>query len=353
MPIYGVRHRVKRTAEGEARPTQVAALHGDGSVRVRELSDERKELEWVSALRSGDTVAMSLGGSGDCLAFAAARVATQVGARVIRIPPHALKAERGGPDKDEDAQLLATLACTRPELFYPVLERERAHILMRECHRAREDAKKARIACQQRIYQRLIGAVYTSPEGLFPEGGIEKAFDAAKANDKVLQALSEEEKARGRELERALEALDVYRVVLKPVKGCGPLIAAPIIAGIGDIRLFRTRGKLRAFTGVGCTADGQFRRRKKGEIANWNTGVRHGLFNLWDQMNRRPESPWGIRFLEEKRRLRGLHPVPVEENGKTRWSDGHVHRCARWYVLGYFVDHLFDAWWELERSYAR
>src|SRR3989344_4748619 len=42
----GVRHRVKKTADGEARPTQVVIVHGVEK-KVLELEDENAELDFV------------------------------------------------------------------------------------------------------------------------------------------------------------------------------------------------------------------------------------------------------------------------------------------------------------------
>ena len=46
MRTIGIRHRVKRTAEGEAKPTQVVIKQGD-SFRSYNLGDETAELDFV------------------------------------------------------------------------------------------------------------------------------------------------------------------------------------------------------------------------------------------------------------------------------------------------------------------
>ena len=46
--IIGIRHRVKKTVDGEARPTQVCVLHTDGTMETYDLDDEQAEFDWKS-----------------------------------------------------------------------------------------------------------------------------------------------------------------------------------------------------------------------------------------------------------------------------------------------------------------
>ncbi len=273
----GVRHRTKKTAAGETRPTLMVVLEEDGTGRTIEFEDDTAELDWAlgrlpteyrvtqegedismfparhvkevkgtkkvpcayDGLRAGDVVALSLGGSGDRLAFALSRQAVIVGAEVIRIPPFALKAARGDADKTDDAALLAKLARNNYSLFYTTKARERQLILVREYLKQMKDVMKDRIACEQRLRQRLNGKVFCTSDGQYPEGALEDLFDAEKAKDTILMALLKEEKSRERELDKALEALDIYTELFKPVEGLGTRIAARLIAAIMDIRRFR------------------------------------------------------------------------------------------------------------------
>ena len=45
--FIGIRHRVKRTADGEAKPTLVTIRHEDGEIRLK-LEDEQAELDFVN-----------------------------------------------------------------------------------------------------------------------------------------------------------------------------------------------------------------------------------------------------------------------------------------------------------------
>ncbi len=446
MRIIGIRHRVKKTAEGEARPTQVAILNNGKTINL-ELETETDELDFVlgrfptsfrkvekdegissipshhikfrklkdgelveefhashvrkegktfevatqvpathEGLKSSDKVAMILGGSGDNLAFALARRGQEISSSVHRIPPFAFKAVREKAT-DEDATLLTKTLSESPSMFYEVGPRDLSLIWLRECLRSRVDAMKARIACEQRLRQHLIGAIFCSPEGKFPEGDIEKQFDDAKANDKISQALTSEEAKRERELVKACQALDIYTELFKPVVGLGPMIASRIIGAVIDIRRFENKAKLRAFCGVHLLGDGRFPRRRNNEVANWNGDCRQALFLLGDQFNRRPDSVWGQKLLLAKAKYRFTHPCPilvtkegtnyelregqftkssngtytvtVHDNGETwevtdikgtlRYTNGHIHKMATWYTLGKFVEQLFKNWWNLEK----
>jgi len=147
--------------------------------------------------KAGDTVAMILGGSGGPFAFALSRRGEEVGAKVMRITPFDLKAARTG-DKTGDAGLLAYLIQAWPDLFCETGPRDRNLIMLRECLTARTDSMKARIGCEQRLRQHVIGMTFCNPEGRYPEGSVEKEFEGRKASDAILNALIEEEDERMR-----------------------------------------------------------------------------------------------------------------------------------------------------------
>lgn len=391
MPrILGIWPRVKRTAEGEARPTLVAIKDGD-TVTVLTLDDDTAELDLTlgrfpvsyrpleegedksvflphhvkvakrgdrettrvpaafEGLRSGDTVAMILGGSGDRFAFALSRRAEEVGATVLRVAPFVLKENRNGAQKEEDHITLANLAATRPELFYVVDPRERDIIAVREAYRARRDAQKDRIRCEQRLRQRFIGQVFLSPEGKYPEGAIEDEFDRQKASDDILKNLMREEARRETELKNAVRRLDIWKEIFGPVEGCGEIIAAGIITAIGDIRRFATDAKLKAYCGVHVLSDGRFPRKRLGTVANWTGEARQALYQLAEQFVRRPDSHWGLKYREYKVNLRTRHPEAIaDEKGKKRFTDMHIHKTAQWRALSRFVEWLHREWSRLE-----
>lgn len=285
--FIGIRHRVKKTADGEARPTQLV-VSTDTKVLVLELEDEDAELDfalgrlptkWRAAtleetkdlphhhvrrkpkskdltysknpddfnyfipvtydgLRSEDVIAMVLGGSGDNFAHALSRQAEKIGAAVWRIPPSVLKDCRGDAKKDDDAQLLSRLIADEPHLFNITLPRDRDMIALREAMKARRDAMQARIACEQRLRQHVIGRAFRAKDGLFPEGNIEAFFDREKANDTILLALEAEELRREKDIRQAIGQLDVWQQIFEPIEGCGIMTGGALIAAIQDIRRF-------------------------------------------------------------------------------------------------------------------
>lgn len=327
-------------------------------------------------LKNGDVVAMCLGGSGDNFAFSLSRRGEKIGARVWRIPSFVLKAERDKGryrqfepgeewafelDKANDHKLLVLLAKRQADKFYPVIVRDRATIKVRETLRVRTDAMKARIACEQRLRQRVEGEIFCSDEGLYPEGGLEKEFAARKATDAILLNLSSEEDDALRKMTKAVEATEVYSKLLIKVVGLGPAIVARVISAIQDIRRFEKSSQLKKYMGAHVMPDGRFPRRRNNEVANWQPDARQALYLLAAQFNRRPGTEWGdyLRKMKTEYRLRHPEKIQVEvpdadNHGKTkkvwRYTDAHIHNMGTWRTISRFVEWLHAAWWRLERE---
>ncbi len=189
-------------------------------------------------LRAGDTVGMVLGGAGDRFAAALSRRSESIGSTVWRIPPYALSDLRGDAEKDNDHLLLASLVREKLDAFYLLRLRDREGIRVKEALDIRQQAMKARIGCEQRLLQALVGRIFLSEEGHFPEGVVEDEFDRIKANDTIFQALLEEESRRDNELAKAVRSVGIWKAIFDPIQGCGPRLAAGLIAPIGDIRRF-------------------------------------------------------------------------------------------------------------------
>jgi len=414
--LIGIRHRVKKTAAGEARPTELCVLV-DGSITLLslKLETETNELDWVmgrfpvswrattpgddlskfskhhikwrplkddensetmpknllrqekkvwmfaskvpskyEGLKAGDTVVMMLGGSGDALASAISRRGETINAKAFRIPPSTVKLARDNDDKDNDSALLVKMFKDCPEIFYQVLPRDRKMIWLVNCYRARMEAMRQRIKCEQRIFAGAIGRIFASPEGEFPDGTIEECFEDLKANDPILQSLIREENGRKAELEKTLEELPVYTEILQKVEGLGPSISSRIVAAIQDIRRFPTIAGFKAFCGVHVLPDGRFPRQRHGEVANWHPDPRQAFFLVADQFNRRPATEWGQKLLENKRKLREKHPeVVTNGEGKKKYTDGHIHKMGMWRTSTRFAEWLYREWKKLEAQTAQ
>ena len=420
MRYIGIQHRRKKTAAGEARPTRVCIVTEVDNVTEYDLEDEMSELDFLhgifpvefrsvqetddisalkpshikwrklkkdespeeipenlrrmdgkvcmvvdkvastyDGLKSGDVAGMVLGGSGDRFAYALSRRGEDVGASVYRLPSFALKNMREAlsQDKDDDAALLAKLVAGKQEDFYIVNRRERALIQLNQAYRDRMDAMKARMGCEQRIHQNLVGQIFCSEEGQYPQGTIEVLYQQAKANDKILQGYIAEEDMRNKSLVKILNQLSIYEDLFQPIDGVGPAIAARLIVAIRDIRRFATDAKLKAYLGVHVMNGGkygerptnkQFVRRRAGEVANWQDDGRQALYLLVDQFNRHPDSVWGKKLREVKARLREKHPEVVEVEGKKRYTDGHIHKMGLWRTATKFTRWLWQEWTRLE-----
>lgn len=396
----GIRHRVKQTAEGKPSPTQVHIADKDGG-RLLELDDEQDELDFVfgimptgfrdvlegedlscfkphhvvtkgkgdkkrtqvpsgyEGLFEGDVVGTILGGSGDYLAYAIAVRCEKIGAKIFRIPPARLKDNRPEGEKDKtenDASLLARLVRENREEFYPVFVKDKDQILCRILYATRRDAMKDRIRCEQRLYRRVIGETFCSAEGLYPQGGLEKLFDLRKANDGALKVLVAEEEEAIRKLEKeALPKIAMYTEVLSKIDGLGPLVGARLANAIQDIRRFPTEAKLMAYLGVHLR-DGKFPRQRHGAQANWSGEGRQGFYLFSDQFSIwRPKSVWGQYFERMKAGFRTKHPqVELVDgaNGKKvkKYTDGHIHKMARWRTMTRCCRRIFKDLWKLERG---
>ncbi len=132
------------------------------------------------------------------------------------------------------------------------------------------------------------------------------------------------------------------------MEGCGEVIAAGIIAAIGDIRRFPRDAKLKAYCGVHILPDGRIPRKRLGAVANWSGEARQALYQLGEQFVYRPDSEWGRKLRTYKRALRERHPEVVEVAGKKRYTDGHIHKMAIWRTLSRFVEWLHREWTRLE-----
>lgn len=403
--IIGVSHRVKRTAQGEARPTLVAVKEGK-KVIVYELTEEQDELDflynkfptgWRTAeieedlsglpehhvrkkkdsdeirvpngydgFGSSDVVTMILGGSGDRFAYALSRHGEKIGAKVYRIPGIKLSERRSDASKNDDHKTLIGIYEAEPALFYEFAPADGDRILVSEAHRARREAQVARIGCEQRLRQNLIGTIFLSEEGGYPEGTIEQHFEKLKKTDKVFLALKTEEDARTTDLRKAVALIPIWQHYLKGVTGCGEVLAAGVLAPIGDIRMFATPAKLKAFVGAHVLKDGRFPRKRGGEVANWNPRARQALYLLGDQFVKRADSHWGLKLREYKVNLRKKHPavecstcaLPWEEctspkQHKKRYTDGHIHKMAIWRSITRFVEKLHKEWTRLDKSDKR
>lgn len=329
-------------------------------------------------LMPGDTVIGMLGGTGDRWNAACFRQGKKIGAKVFRVASFILAKNREIEDNDEDGYNLAKLFLAKPDLFYEVNIFDREVIAVRELLDLRTRAMKNRIAIGQQIEQGLIGKIFTDEEDLYPEGTIEEFCLNKIASDKIYQDAEAEEKRREKDLIRQVGRLEIWEKIFKPMVGWGPMQAAKIIATIGDIRRFPSDKQFRSYCELRPkTKDEkgdpthprlQFPRKRRGFISK-PSEIRQAIFLLVDQANRRPESFWGKKLLENKAALRAKHPEPVmlpsanPKTGKDKidkktgdvvlvkcYTDMHIHKMAIWKTAEQICNYIYDEWWKIARE---
>lgn len=324
--------------------------------------------ESYEGFRTNDVVLMTLGGSGDRFAYALSRHGEEISAEIFRIEPGELKRARDvvSGKKEDDPKLLIELYGNSRTLFHYCGPRDRDQIKVAEALQARQAAQDARKATAQRLRQRLVGGIFLSDEGKYPEGKIEDVYDEVAANSVILKAIMAEESRCDRELKAVVTPLRVYQEVFEPIEGCGHALAARIIASVGDIRRFANEAKFKAFVGVHvlgsdfkkmppgtvrADGDSSMARRRRGQVSDWNPTSRQAFFLLGDQFNRRPNSLWGKKLLEYKAKFRAKYPEPViGPNGKLRFTAGHIHKRAIWRTVTKFAEDLYRTWRRIERE---
>lgn len=332
--VIAVIHRVKKTVDNEARPTILSILEGEKFTNLV-LETEREEFDFLTSigdyaemgLKQGDLVITMLGGSGDRLSFAMSRQLEECGGMTYRIPAFRMRDfkkskafEELDPQLQSDVAVLHTLWQLTPEHFFECRVRDREIIRISELYRCFKDAQIERMKCANRLRSRLIGGLFLSEEGKYPEGKIEDWFRAQKATDAIYVTLEKEEETAKSVLDRALKKTRISDI-FDGVTGCGPSIIGGLISTIVDIRRFERDANLVSYMGLSVLKEngekaqkgeqivnGLFPRQRRGMRTSWNRVGRQTLYTLADQFNRRPESEWGKRLLANKEYYRARHP---------------------------------------------
>ncbi|MFO0764845.1 MAG: transposase [Patescibacteria group bacterium] len=173
----------------------------------------------------------------------------------------------------------------------------------------------------------LIGKTF-GDEGLpaqANEEDIAKLIGAFLDSDKFRSTIFDRLKAQKKAVERALQggkvrrkgtkefsiipANDVFKTVFEPIDGCGPLIAARIIAAVVDIRRFKSLPALKAYAGYHHFEDGSRARRVAGKVSNWNTDLKQGVYLFCDQTVKNKKSSWNAKL--ERRKAFELYKLLV------------------------------------------
>lgn len=172
------------------------------------------------------------------------------------------------------------------------------------------------------------------------------------------------------------------------IKGLGAgSQAAKVLAMIDDIDKFDSIAKLWRYCGYGLyeyyTEDGKVQAPKDGKkrigegedrrsvahettpkdgwqietvrdraIAKWvlpyNKALKSALFIVGDQFIKQQTPYYAELYYAEKQRQRTLYPEPVKVNGRTMYTDMHIHRRAMRKMIKEFLKNLWVEWRQAE-----
>lgn len=338
--FIGIKHGVKRTVEGESRPTVVAILSEDGTIDRVELPDEESEIAFLQGtyrpkdaekrtpsigMEGGDTLATLVEGLAGEFAAGAARIGKERGFNVVRIPGYWLKQHRSRFEGtvEDDPAILALLATQDPGLFFPVGLRDLAMVDLAALVMERQDTMKSRRSAMLRLTARVRRGRYRKL-GLTTVGSLKEAIEKARAADSTIAVLEMEEKDLVAQIEGQLGAFPQYAEIFKLIDGIGPVGAAELIVAIQDIRRFSTDGKLRAYLGMHTRAGVIAVRDGKRII----TVPDHPKFSL--ALPREVTLPEGAAYRFFPRHLKGL---------PGNWNDLGRQALIR------FKDYHWQKWW--------
>lgn len=123
-------------------------------------------------------------------------------------------------------------------------------------------------------------------------------------------------------------------------------------------KFHRSRSRFVAYNGLNPDPKtGQFRRQRKGELANWSKTGRQTGYLLTPQMLKLPRALYGRYLIALKRALREKHPEVVVEapkNGKAirKYTDGHIQSMAGCRLATRFFEWFFREAWRLRQDPA-
>lgn len=167
-------------------------------------------------------------------------------------------------------------------------------------------------------------------------------YDVAIAQD-TLSEMKDLEQRTSKNLTKMLKHEPCYHLYLSKIKGVGPKISGVLLSELGDPGRFSTISALWAYCGLDVR-DGEARKRRKGEKANWNSTLRSACARkLTDQ------------FIKLKghddclgRTLYDRYKTFYTERDGDTLSKGHIDNRARRKVAKVFLSCLWLAWRQIK-----
>lgn len=164
---------------------------------------------------------------------------------------------------------------------------------------------------------------------------------------------------------KMVKDVPIYQTWLKHVVGIGPALSAALVSNIGSVDKFATISALWAYSGLDVR-DGQARKRRRGEKANWNADLRMLVaFKIPTQFIKATSS-FGRQLYDQYKAFYEAthdqkcptwsHPdakvnkagTKATVNGKGCSRKGHVNNMAMRKVGKMFLSCLWLAWRELD-----
>ncbi len=147
---------------------------------------------------------------------------------------------------------------------------------------------------------------------------LRRIIDALMESDVISPFLASMKETK-KQIEKRLKQHPVFVQVFSKIPGCGPLIAARMIAAIVDIRRFKGVASLVAYAGYHLFKDGTRARRRTGHASNWNMELKQAVYLWCQQTLKMPKSPWRARL--DRRRAYELTKI-LRERQQTADEQG-------------------------------
>lgn len=132
------------------------------------------------------------------------------------------------------------------------------------------------------------------------------------------------------------------------IKGLGSgSLNAQLLAQIDDIGKFATISKLWRFAGY-AVINGKREYNEKGEKSHYNRRLKSIVYLIGDQFIRQQAPVYVDIYYEWKTKYRERYPEPIKENGRQKYTDGHIDAMARRKMMKIFLQHVWLIWRETE-----
>ncbi len=307
------------------------------------LNTPRERLQFLrETVKSGDRVYLLSGGiSREVATFLAKR-----GIEVAIVPASKI-------GKRTTSLQIAKKAREEPEAFNIWHPEETSILELRSLLKKWQEMVEERKAVGNRLTSAFYAQVLQNPEEYFEKTASDLSRLAKSFRDKnpLYAMLCSQEQETKRVLVQLVTEMPLYQEVFSLIEGCGPLIAARIIAYTRRIDRFPNAAAYATYCGFGLRIDpnGEVhrQRRRKGESSGRHEGLYYTIrYLLIEQQFRRFKRGKWAEFLQQ----RILHEMEKKEKGlSTNPNDTPTGR-AIWWIGNRFCREIYKKWKEFEAA---